>query len=110
LHPIPSNIAVVYVGEKTMSIYSVEGNWFKAPVGGERTWIGLALAWCVVLSLMMPYWHFKGKQNSTGETYTVEPPAFMERVERFVQAGKVGEDNGVPIVEAPPGGDAYLLA
>jgi cytochrome c oxidase subunit II len=93
-----------------MSIHVPEETWFKAPTGPERTWIGLALAWCLVLSIMMPYWHFKGKQNSTGDSYTVTPSAFINRVEQFVKTNKVGEDTGVPVVEPSPGGDAYLLA
>ncbi len=93
-----------------MSIYSPAQDWFKAPSGGERAWIGLALLWCVVLTLAMPYWHFKGKQNSTGESYAVEPMKFMERVDRFVQTNKVGEEMGTAVVEPSPGGDAYLQA
>lgn len=93
-----------------MSIQVPEAGWFKPPSGGERVWIGLALAWCVVLSLAMPYWHFKGKQNSTGEAYAVTPEAFRKRVDQFVISNKVGELQGVPIVEPAPGGDAYLLA
>ncbi len=91
-----------------MSITPPEAGWFKAPTGAERLWVGLALAWCIVLFLMMPYWHFKGKQNSTGEAYRVTPAAFSERVDKFVETNKVGELNGMPIVEAAPGGDAYL--
>lgn len=92
-----------------MSIFVPESGWFKAPTGGERTWMGLAIAWCLVMSVMMPYWHFKGKQNSTGESYTVTPAAFIARTERFIASGKVGEDKGVPVVEVAPGGDAYLV-
>lgn len=92
-----------------MSIFVPESGWFKAPSGGERTWLGLAIAWCLVMSVMMPYWHFKGKQNSTGESYTVTPADFIARTERFIAAGKVGEDKGVPVVEVAPGGDAYLV-
>jgi cytochrome c oxidase subunit II len=93
-----------------MSIYAPPKDWFKAPTGFERTWIGLALVWCMILFLAMPYWHFKGKQNSTGEAYTVKPMDFYKRVERFATTNKVGEENGTPIVEPSPGGDAYLLA
>jgi cytochrome c oxidase subunit II len=93
-----------------VSIYVPEATWFKAPHGAERTWIGLALGWCVVLSVMMPYWHFKGKQNSTGESYRVEPMAYAARVQQFIQTNKVGEDKGIPIVEPAPGGEAYLQA
>lgn len=93
-----------------MSVHSPKDGWFKAPVGNEKTWIGLALVWCLVMSIMMPYWHFRGKQNSTGEAYSVTPEAFQERVDRFVAANQVGEMNGKPVVAPPPGGDAYLLA
>lgn len=92
-----------------MGIQVPEAGWFRAPSGGERTWIGLALVWCLIMFAMMPYWHFKGRQNSTGESYTVEPAKFSERVDRFVKANQVGTENGMPIVEPAPGGDAYLL-
>lgn len=92
-----------------MSIQSPAKGWFQAPAGHERIWLGMAIAWCIVLFVMMPFWHFKGKQNSTGESYAVTPAAFTERVERFVEANQVGEFNGQPLVAPPPGGDAYLL-
>lgn len=93
-----------------MSIHFPETTWFKPPSGGERLWIGLALGWCVILTLAMPYWHFKGKQNSTGESYRVHREEFLERTEKFVASNKVGELNGVPVVQPAPGGDAYLVS
>jgi cytochrome c oxidase subunit II len=93
-----------------MSIHSPTKDWFRAPTGGERLWIGIALIWCLIMSIAMPYWHFKGKQNSTGESYSVTPMAFLERTERFVEAYRVGEEHGLPVVEPPPGSDAYLVA
>ena len=93
-----------------MSVKPPPDNWFKAPVGHEKLWIGLALVWCLIMSIMMPYWHFRGQQNSTGEAYKVDPEAFRERVDSFVEANQVGEENGTPIVEPPPGGEAYLLS
>lgn len=92
-----------------MSIYIPEKDWFRAPEGAERAWIGIALLWCIIMFIMMPYWHFKGKQNSTGEAYRVSPEAFVERVNKFVESYQVGEENGIPIVEPPPGSDIYLL-
>jgi len=96
-----------------MSLAIPARDWFKPPVGAEKLWIGLALLWCFVMSLMMPYWHFRGKQNSRGEAYAVKPAAFLERVEKFIAATKVGErklgDFVIPIAEPAPGGDAYLL-
>src|SRR5688572_12457802 len=85
----------------------------KAQTGNERTWIGLALAWCMVMSLMMPYWHFKGKQNSTGEAYSVKPADFIKRTEKFILANTGSEsllEEGIsPTVAAPPG-EVYLVA
>ncbi|NOX36361.1 MAG: cytochrome C oxidase subunit II [Calditrichaeota bacterium] len=92
-----------------MSIKVPESDWFKPPAGSERLWVGVALVWCMIMFLAMPYWHFKGKQNATGESYAVTPAEFMERVTRFVETNKVGEENGIPIVEPSPGGDAYLV-
>ena len=93
-----------------MSLSIPDRGWYKAPAGAEKLWIGLALTWCLVMSVMMPYWHFRGKQNSRGEAYAVTPAAFFERAEKFAQANKVGERNGIPIAEPAPGGDAYLVA
>lgn len=93
-----------------MSLLSPPKDWYHPAAGAERLWIGVALVWCFVMSLMMPYWHFRGKQNSSGETYTVTKDAFVERVNRFVEANKVGDLNGVPVVQPAPGTDIYLLA
>jgi cytochrome c oxidase subunit 2 len=105
-----------------MSIHNPPAGWFKAPAGAERLWVGLALGWCIIMSLAMPYWHFYGKQNPTGEAYRVTPAEFGTRVRGFVEANKVGEVEtvdwlsgtpipvSVPVVEIPPGGDGYLQA
>ncbi|MBW1884350.1 MAG: cytochrome C oxidase subunit II [Deltaproteobacteria bacterium] len=93
-----------------MSIYNPPAGWFRAPEGDERLWVGLALTWCIIMSLAMPYWHFYGKQNSTGEAYRVSIADFRDRVDQFVQSNTVGTENGVPIVEIAPGGDGYLQA
>lgn len=93
-----------------MSLSIPERGWFKAPEGAEKLWIGLALVWCMVMSVMMPYWHFRGKQNSRGEAYSVTAEAFLERTQSFVEANQVGERDGMPVVEPAPGGEAYLAA
>lgn len=93
-----------------MSIEPVPHGWLQGPSGAERTWLGLAIGWCVVLTIAMPYWHVRGKQNSTGEAYRTSPLAFMQRVDRFVASSQVDTLQGVPVVEPTPGGDAYLLA
>jgi cytochrome c oxidase subunit 2 len=93
-----------------MSLAIPERGWYKAPAGAEKLWIGLALIWCFVMSVMMPFWHFRGKQNSRGEAYAVKPADFLARTEKFTAANKVGERAGITIAEPAPGGDAYLVA
>lgn len=93
-----------------MSIYSPPADWLKPPEGAERVWVGLALAWCLVMTVAMPYWYLYGKQNSTGESYRTTPAEFAVRVAQFVQTNQVGDDRGIPIVEPAPGGEAYLQA
>ena len=101
-----------------MSLRPLTTPWFNGPSGHEKIWLGCAILWCFVMSLMMPYWHFRGKQNSTGEAYTVTPAEFLARTEKFVASNQVGVwknpiDNPLtaelPIVEPPPGGDAYII-
>ncbi|MCC6640698.1 MAG: cytochrome c oxidase subunit II [Deltaproteobacteria bacterium] len=93
-----------------MSIQTLQEGWFKAPVGAERAWIGIAFAWCMVMTVAMPYWHFYGKQNATGESYRVTPIEYTQRVAKFIETYQTGEISGFPIVEPPPGADAYLQA
>jgi len=93
-----------------MSIVPPPKGWFRPPESGERLWIATGFVWCMILFVSMPYAHFKGKQNATGESYEVDPKAFVERVNRFVEANRVGEMDGIPIVEPAPGSDVYLLA
>ena len=101
-----------------MSLRPLTSPWFHAPAGHEKLWLGIAVLWCFVMSLMMPYWHFRGKQNSRGESYTVQPADFLARTEKFVADNRVGTFKNpvqnaflteLPIVEPAPGGDAYLV-
>ena len=73
-----------------MSLRPLTTPWFHGPAGHEKIWLGCAILWCFVMSLMMPYWHFRGKQNSTGEAYTVKPADFFARTEKFVAASGRG--------------------
>jgi len=91
-------------------IESPGGIWWKPVHKSEKIWIGLAFAWCMVLFAMMPLWHLKGGQNATGIRHRVEPDAFLARTNEFIATYQVGEDNGYPVVEPPPGSDIYLAA
>jgi len=87
-----------------------QGVWWKPAGKQEKLWVSIAFIWCLVLFAMMPFWHLKGAQNPSGIRSRVVPAAYLERVNRFVTEYKVGEENGYPIVEPPPGAEVYLLA
>jgi cytochrome c oxidase subunit 2 len=90
-------------------IESPKGVWWKPAHRAEKLWVAVAFAWCMVLFAMMPLWHFKGGQNPAGIRTRVEPAAFAARVQEFIDAYRVGEEQGTPIVAPPPGSDIYLL-
>jgi cytochrome c oxidase subunit 2 len=76
----------------------------------EKSWLLVAFIWCVFLTAMMPIWYFYGKQNVPTETYRTTPTDYDAKVKAFVTQYQIGEQNGVPIVAAPPGSDVYLRA
>jgi cytochrome c oxidase subunit II len=86
-----------------------KGNWWIPAHKTEKVWFAIAFAWCMVLFAMMPLWHLKGGQNPSGIRRKVDPVAFEARVNQMVSEYKVGDINGIPIVEPPPGADVYLL-
>ena len=88
---------------------AVPGNWWKPAHKAEKVWVSIAFAWCMVLFAMMPLWHFRGGQNPSGVRSRVDPKAFYARTLAFAAQYKVGEDRGIPIVQAPPGSDIYLV-
>lgn len=86
--------------------------WWKEPIHGiELTWISLALAWCLVLFLWMPYWHIYGKQNLSNESYKTAPELFESKVNAMTKAHTVRTEpkSGIPVVHPPTGSDVYLL-
>ncbi len=87
-----------------------ERNWWSTPVGKQEVvWIGIALIWCLIMFLMMPYWHLYGKQNLSNEAYQTTPQKFQARVDEMVARHQVGEEAGIPVVRPPAGSDVYML-
>jgi cytochrome c oxidase subunit II len=88
---------------------SPKGIWWKPAERHEKIWVTIAFAWCMVLFAMMPLWQLKGGQNPSGTRARVEPAAFAERTQQFIDDYQIGEDKGFPIVAPPPGSDIYLM-
>ena len=95
--------------EMHSALVSPKGVWWVPAAKQEKKWVTIAFIWCMVLSAMMPLWHFKGGQNPSGIRGKTTPAAYQARVDRFVNDYKVGEDKGFPIVAPPAGSDVYLL-
>ena len=62
-----------------------EKNWWKPMGRMEKTWLTVALAWCIFLTVMMPLWYFYGKQNVPTETYRTTPTDYGDKVNAFVE-------------------------
>ena len=87
-----------------------ERQWWSTPVGKQEVvWVGIALVWCLIMFLMMPYWHLYGKQNLSNEAYQTTPQKFQQRVDEMVEKYRVGEEAGLPIVRPPAVSDVYML-
>ena len=84
--------------------------WWKMPVGRqELVWIAISLVWCLVMFLMMPYWHLYGKQNLSTEAYQTTPAKFGAKVQAMIDKYQVREESGIPVVKPPVGSDVYML-
>jgi cytochrome c oxidase subunit 2 len=87
-----------------------ERNWWSTPIGKQEiVWIGIALVWCLIMFVMMPYWHIYGKQNLSNEAYQTNPARYQAKVDAMVEQYKIGEEAGIPVVKPPAGSDVYML-
>lgn len=87
----------------------VEGVWWKPAGPQEKLWVTVAFVWCMVMFAMMPLWHIKGGQNPSGIRRKVNPKDFMKRTHAFAKEYQVGKENGLRVVEPPPGSDIYMM-
>lgn len=95
--------------EMHSSVVSPKGVWWRPANQQEKLWVTLSFIWCLIMFVMMPFWHMKGGQNPSGIRTKVTPSDFQARVDRFISDYQVGEEKGFPIVEPPPGSEVYLL-
>lgn len=86
--------------------------WWNEPIHKiEVTWIVIALVWCLILFLWMPYWHIYGEQNLSNESYRITPAAFEAKAQAMVDKYTIRKetDAEIPVVAPPPGSDVYLV-
>jgi cytochrome c oxidase subunit 2 len=87
--------------------------WWKEPIEPiEITWIVIAFVWCIIMFIMMPYWHVFGKQNLANEAYRTTPEVYTAKAQAMVDKFKIREetDQKIPVVKPPAGSDVYLIA
>ncbi len=85
---------------------SPEGVWWNWAVSRqERTWLGLALLWCVILFGWMIGWRQLGAQNPVGPTTRISPDRYRAEVEAYEKRAR-RTDQGL----VPPGVDVYVGA
>ncbi len=68
-----------------MTVYAPERVWWRPMGGEERLYVTLAFIFAVGTFLLMPVWHIFGSQNAAMRSYRVEPAAYVEKVQAFVQ-------------------------
>ena len=93
-----------------MSLAAPERIWWKPLGWEEKLWVWVSLVFCVILFSGMVVWHVAGLQTAPSETYSVSVERFTQLTDHFIEEYKVGEENGLPVVRPPAGGDAYMQA
>ncbi|MFQ5432829.1 MAG: cytochrome C oxidase subunit II [Nitrospinota bacterium] len=94
-----------------MAIKALEHNWWRQPLHKEeKTWITIALVWCLVITVFMPVWHFMADQVVSTESYKISGEQYDVLFDEFVDKYKVGEMEGIAVTEPPANSDVFMRA
>jgi cytochrome c oxidase subunit 2 len=92
-----------------MSINVPDKYWWDIPLDqDEKTWIKVAVVWCILLTIMMPWWHISGEQNPSSEFYRITTDNFDKLTDQFIEKYKVGEEEGIAVVAPPANTDVFV--
>lgn len=84
---------------------------YLKPLGrDERIWMAFAVVWCMFLFASMYIWQGVGAQKTPIESYRIAQDDFRAMAESFISTNKVGEINGIPVVEPNAAGEAFMVA
>ncbi len=96
-----------------MAIFPPEQRiWWKEPVErAEILWVAIAFIWCLIMFIMMPFWHMTGQQNLSNEAYRINPEKYAAKAEAMVAQYTVRTEGTaeIPVVHPPAGSDVYLV-
>ncbi len=100
-----------------MSFQRPASTWWGPIDAQEKTWLAIALGWCLIMFVVMVAWAFRGGQNPPRETYRVDPEDFHRRAADHAGRNQKKDDRGrpvfqkgIPVVAATETEDSYLIA
>ncbi|MEW6467692.1 MAG: c-type cytochrome [Bacteroidota bacterium] len=94
-----------------MALLPPAADWYEKKIAkDEKMWIVLSVLVCLIMFAWMIIWHVYGKQNPSSVTYRTTPREFSQLCDAFNKKYQVGEDQGIPVVMPPAGGDVFLMA
>jgi cytochrome c oxidase subunit II len=97
-------------GRQLSTLLPPRRRWLNRLGRDERRWLTVAAIWCLILFSGMYVWLFVGDQQAPVESYRIEPIAFHQEVQAFIDEHQVEERDGAVVVAPPPGSDVYLQA
>jgi len=94
-----------------MSIHVPDKYWWDVPMDkDEKTWMTVSLIWALLLTALMPWWHFFGEQNVSSEYYKITAEQFDRLTDEFIEKYQVGEEAGIAVVAPPANADVFIRA
>ena len=97
-------------GQELSTLLPPRRHWLAKLGPDERQWVTIAFVWCLVLFTGIYVWMAIGEQQTPIESYRIEPMAFQQEVNAFIDEYQVDERDGAAIVAPPPGSNVYLQA
>ncbi len=97
-------------GHELSTLLPPRRRWLAKLGPDERQWVTIAFVWCLVLFTGIYVWMAIGEQQTPIESYRIEPMAFQQEVDAFIEEYQVDERDGAAIVAPPPGSNVYLQA
>lgn len=93
-----------------MSIQAIERDWWRTETlhKEEKSWIIIAVIWCVILTVVSPIWHFTANQIVSTEFYKISGDQYDVLFDEFVEKYKVGEMEGIAVVAPPANADIFM--
>ncbi len=88
-----------------------QGTWWSGLGRDEKLWVGVAVIWGLAMFVMIAFiWPAIGARQNEIKGYQITPADFTAHTDAFIEAYRVGELAGIPVVAPPPSSTVYLEA